>query len=296
MAKIFISYRREDTESVANHLKSELEKYVGEGKVFLDSKGIQPGRDWRDVLQRSVKGSDCLLALIGPKWLNIRDSETKQRRLDNPDDFVRQEIRGALQNKKMPVVPVLVGDARMPEPKDLPDELKELASRQNFELRQRRWEDDVRALAEGLSLVSRSTLAKSRTGIKVAASLVPAALIYWLVAAPAQADRNTLNAEVTNLQADRNTLNAEVAGLNAEVTDLKTKLGDCVNSATLAPTGRSPTGPVARQQPGFNWKHDRSTTLNEQELARHRSVTSTPDNGISSSFQISFPFFKLGLF
>ena len=29
MAKIFISYRREDTESVASHLKSELEKHVG---------------------------------------------------------------------------------------------------------------------------------------------------------------------------------------------------------------------------------------------------------------------------
>jgi hypothetical protein len=284
MAKIFISYRREDTESDANHLKSELEKYVGKGKVFLDSKGIQPGRDWRDALQRSIKGSDCLLALIGPKWLNIANSETKQRRLDNPDDFVRQEIRGALQNKKMPVVPVLVGDARMPEPKDLPDELKELASRQNFELRQRRWEDDVRALAEGLSVASRSPLAKSRTGIKVAASLVPAAVIYWLVAAPALADRNTLNAEVTHLQADRNTLNAEVTDLDAEVTDLKTKLGHCV------------AGPIARHQPGFNWKHDRSTTLNEQELARHRSVTSTPDNGISSSFQITFPFFKLGIF
>ena len=277
MAKMFISYRREDTESDANHLKSELEKYVGKGKVFLDSKGIQPGRDWRDVLQRSVKGSDCLLALIGPKWLNIADSETKQRRLDNPDDFVRQEIRGALQNKKMPVVPVLVGDARMPEPKDLPDELKELASRQNFELRQRRWEDDVRALAEGLSVASRSPLAKSRTGIKVAASLVPAALIYWLVALP-------LNAEVTHLEADRNTLNAEVTDLDAEVTDLKTKLGDCVAKR------------LARHQSGVNWKHDRSTTLNEQELARHRSVTSTPDNGISSSFQISFPFFKLGIF
>jgi hypothetical protein len=103
MAKIFIRYRREDTESVANHLKSELEKYVGKGKVFLDSKGIQPGRDWRDVLQRSVKGSDCLLALIGPKWLNIGDSETKQRRLDNPDDFVRQEIRARSKIKRCPL-------------------------------------------------------------------------------------------------------------------------------------------------------------------------------------------------
>jgi hypothetical protein len=97
---------------------------------------------------------------------------------------------------------VLVGDARMPEPKDLPDELKELASRQNFELRQKRWEDDVRALAEGLRLISRPTLAKSRTGVKVAASLVPAALVSWLVVVPADPtdlDRGPVTAAALDL-------------------------------------------------------------------------------------------------
>jgi hypothetical protein len=216
MAKIFISYRREDTEPVANHLKSELEKYVGKGKVFLDSKDIPPGRDWSDVLQRSVLGSDCLLALIGPKWLNIEDSQTKKRRLDNPDDVVRQEIRGALKNKKMLVVPVLVGDARMPEQNDLPDEIKELAFRQNFELRQRRWEDDVRALAEGLRLISRSTLAKSRTGIKVAASLVPA-LIYGLVVVPDAQEIKDLNANVFKYTQEIDADAQEIKDLNAKV-------------------------------------------------------------------------------
>ena len=282
MAKIFISYRREDTESVANHLKSELEKYVGKGKVFLDSKGIQPGRDWRDVLQRSVKGSDCLLALIGPKWLNIGDSETKQRRLDNPDDFVRQEIRGALKNKKMPVVPVLVGDARMPEPKDLPDELKELASRQNFELRQRRWEDDVRALAEGLRLVSRSTLAKSRTGIKVAvaASLLPAALICGLLISPPHGDRDPVaRREVIALKADVNEL-------RADVNDLTTKVHE------LEPVSYYPPRPHHPQHITQTASHgsirdltgDTITQLNRQELARHRSDAETPDNGILGFF------------
>jgi hypothetical protein len=217
MAKIFISYRREDTEPVANHLKSELEKYVGKGKVFLDSKDIPPGRDWSDVLQRSVLGSDCLLALIGPKWLNIEDSQTKKRRLDNPDDVVRQEIRGALKNKKMLVVPVLVGDARMPEQNDLPDEIKELAFRQNFELRQRRWEDDVRALAEELRLISRSTLAKSRTGIKVAASLVPAALIYGLVVVPDAQEIKDLNANVFKYTQEIDADAQEIKDLNAKV-------------------------------------------------------------------------------
>jgi outer membrane murein-binding lipoprotein Lpp len=278
MAKIFISYRREDTEAVANHLKSELEKYVGKGKVFLDSKGIQPGRDWRDVLQRSVKGSDCLLALIGPKWLNIGDSETKQRRLDNPDDFVRQEIRGALKNKNMPVVPVLVGDARMPEPKDLPDELKELASRQNFELRQRRWEDDVRALAEGLRLVSRSTLAKSKTGIKVAvaASLLAAALICGLLISPV--DRNP-DREVIALKADVN-------GLTTDVNDLTTKvrvLEEVVDQ--LRPT-HHPRHITQTASHGNirDLTGDTTTQLNRQELVSHRSDAETPDHGILGFF------------
>jgi hypothetical protein len=220
MAKIFISYRREDTESFANHLKSELEKYVGKGKVFLDSKDIPPGRDWSDVLQRSVLGSDYLLALIGPKWLNIEDSQTKKRRLDHPDDVVRQEIRGALKNKKMVVVPVLVGDARMPEQKDLPDELKELAFRQNFELRQRRWEDDVRALAQELKLIPRSILAKSKTGMKVAASLVPAALIYGLVVVPDAQEINDLNAKVIADAQEINELHATVYADAQETNEL----------------------------------------------------------------------------
>jgi TIR domain len=271
MAKIFISYRREDTESDANHLKSELEKYVGKGKVFLDSKGINLGVTGRDALQRIVKGSDCLLALIGPKWLNIEDSETKQRRLDNPDDFVRQEIRGALKDKKMPVVPVLVGNARMPEPKDLPDELKELASRQNFELRQRRWEGDVRALAEGLKLVSRSTLAKSRTGIKVAvaASLLPAALICGLLISSAHDRGPDAAREVSALKADVNDLRTHVNDLTTEVRGLE--LHHPITLTASHGNIRNLTG-------------DTTAQLNRQELARHRSDAETRDNGILGFF------------
>ena len=250
----------------------------GKGKVFLDSKGIQTGRDWRDVLQRSVTGSDCLLALIGPKWLNIGDSETKQRRLDNPDDFVRQEIRGALKNKKMPVVPVLVGDARMPEPKDLPDELKELASRQNFELRQRRWEDDVRALAEELRLVSRSTLAKSRTGIKVAvaASLPPAALICGLLI-------SSVDREVVALKADVNDLTVYLNDLTTDVNNLTTKANNLTTEVRYLeahyPRHFTQTASQIRDLTG-----DTTSQLNRRELVRHRSDAETPDHGILGFF------------
>jgi hypothetical protein len=170
----------------------------------------------------------------------------------------------------MPVVPVLVGDARMPEPKDLPDELKELASRQNFELRQRRWEDDVRALAQELRLVSRSTLAKSRTGIKVAASLLPAALICGLLISWVDRDQDAAR-EVIALKADVNDLRADVNNLTTEVRDPEAPRPPTRNTLPRHGNIRGLTGGA-------------TTQLNRQELARLRSDAETPDNGILGFF------------
>jgi hypothetical protein len=52
-----------------------------------------------------------------------------QRRLDNPDDFVRLEIATALK-RDIRVIPVLVYGALMPQSRDLPDDLKTLVQRQ----------------------------------------------------------------------------------------------------------------------------------------------------------------------
>ena len=49
------------------------------------------------------------------------------RRLDDPEDYVRIEIRTALTRPKViPVVPVLIGRASMPPMAELPDDLKKL--------------------------------------------------------------------------------------------------------------------------------------------------------------------------
>ena len=95
---------------------------------------------------------DAFLALIGPTWLDSKDAAGK-RRLDDPTDFVRQEIATALK-RNIPVTPVLLQDARMPAEQSLPDDLKDLAFRNGFELSHTRWRSDVREMVQRLGLGS----------------------------------------------------------------------------------------------------------------------------------------------
>jgi len=148
MRAIFISYRRDDSEGQAGRLYDDLTRQFGDGSVFMDVAGIDPGLDFRKVIDKNVSSCGVLLALIGQAWLDAKD-ETGARRLDNPVDFVRLETAAALK-RDIPVVPVLVAKARMPRPEQLPDDLKELAYRNGVELTHARWDTDVQVLVKAL--------------------------------------------------------------------------------------------------------------------------------------------------
>ncbi len=74
-----------------------------------------------------------LLALIGDGWVEMTN-EAGQRRLDDPEDFVRLEIKAALE-RNVRVIPVLVGEAKPPSSGQLPAPLAGLARRQAQPLR-----------------------------------------------------------------------------------------------------------------------------------------------------------------
>jgi len=148
MRAIFISYRRDDSEGQSGRLYDDLVRHFGDGAVFMDVVGIEPGRDFRKVIDKNVACCGVLLAVIGPSWLDAKD-ETGQRRLDNPMDFVRLETAAALK-RDIPVVPVLVRGARMPRSEQLPDDLKELAYRNGLELTHARWDSDIEVLIKAL--------------------------------------------------------------------------------------------------------------------------------------------------
>lgn len=85
-----------------------------------------------------------------PRWLEARDAEGN-RRLDDPDDYVRMEIELALKLEKR-AIPVLVNKADMPSIDELPDSLKALAARHAVQLaRGARFKDDARALAKTIT-------------------------------------------------------------------------------------------------------------------------------------------------
>ncbi len=137
MPKLFISYRRQDSADATGRLYDRLKNHFDQENVFMDVDGIPLAADFRQRLRDAVSQCDVLLAIIGDRWLDIRFDEGPQqgkRRLDDPLDFVGNEIKTALL-LGVPVVPVLVGGARMPGDAELPVDLKELAYRNAAEVR-----------------------------------------------------------------------------------------------------------------------------------------------------------------
>ena len=85
---IFISYRRDDAIANAGRLFDWLVRQFGRQHVFLDTQSIAPGEKFPATLLERLAQADVLLAVIGPRWASITDA-AGQRRLDDPNDFVR---------------------------------------------------------------------------------------------------------------------------------------------------------------------------------------------------------------
>ena len=151
MASIFISYRREDTGGHAGRLCDRLTARFGGDRVFMDIQDIQPGQNFATSIEGTIATCDCVIAVIGPRWL-----EMLQERAQSRDDFVRQEIGAALR-RHVTVIPVLMGGARMPAAADLPTELVELSFRNAIDVRDERFDDDVAALGTCLARELRLT-------------------------------------------------------------------------------------------------------------------------------------------
>lgn len=194
MSGIFISYRREDSAGFAGRLADALENGLGAEQVFRDVDDIRPGQDFVEAIETQLRAMDVVLVLIGPLWTDIaRDGA---RRLADPDDFVRLEIRLALALGK-PVIPVLVGGARMPAEADLPEDIRALARRQAFSLSDAGWKADVARLSEAIRPMlgvrrragpGRRTLAWWVAGAAMAGLLAILVHAPWRVEAPPALD------------------------------------------------------------------------------------------------------------
>jgi TIR domain-containing protein len=147
MGGVFISYRRDDTAGYAGRLYDALTAHFGRDLVFIDVDSIRAGENFVDVIDKWIASSSVVIVLIGKAWLNSAGSHA--RRLDDPHDFVRLEVASALR-QKIPVIPVLVGGAKMPPPDDLPAPLAPLAQINAIEIFDQLFRDSVRHLIDAL--------------------------------------------------------------------------------------------------------------------------------------------------
>ena len=137
---VFISYRHEDTGPYARLLKEHVGSRFPDVPVFMDLDSIEAGLDFAEVIESALRSCVVLIVLIGREWLTIADDDDR-RRLDNPDDYVRFEIRTALQ-RYVRVVPVLVDGVKAPRRQQLPTDLDKLARLNPLEMSYSRFEYD----------------------------------------------------------------------------------------------------------------------------------------------------------
>src|SRR6185295_2162798 len=113
MSGIFISYRRANSATAARLIQGRL----GDRAVFIDVASIPLGRDFREELRKTLDSCDVMLAIVEGSWLPA---------LKNEADWVRLEIETAMK-RKIPVIPVLIGDTEMPTKDALPQSMENFA-------------------------------------------------------------------------------------------------------------------------------------------------------------------------
>jgi hypothetical protein len=143
--KIFLNYRRSDADAWADRVYDRLVAQFPHGDVFMDIDGKIPlGLPWTTWLDSQVAKCDLMLVLIGRTWV----AEFQERSATGERDYVRVEIESALA-RKIPVVPVLLGDAPIPSPADLPMSIRPLLDLHATRLQRTSFEADAKLLIDG---------------------------------------------------------------------------------------------------------------------------------------------------
>jgi len=177
MPRLFISYRRNDTQMVAGRLRESLAAHFGDRAIFRDKNSIAPGEDWTKAIEEGLTGGVVVLALIGPSWATARD-EGGHRRLDDPTDWNRVELERALERNSR-VIPLLVDDAKMPAESEFPEPLKPLARSNALKLRDDDWDSDIDRLVRALG--GRDSWSRMRRPALIAmlAVIIAGGVGYW---------------------------------------------------------------------------------------------------------------------
>ena len=116
MSRIFVSYRRSDAGGHAGRIFDRLRDQFGTQHVFFDQDAIEPGDHFPARIDTAIRSAALVLVVIGPDWLESLNSRATSEKID----FVQREVSIAIERKANPddpvdVIPLLVGDATVPD-------------------------------------------------------------------------------------------------------------------------------------------------------------------------------------
>lgn len=268
MARVFLCYRREDSAGWAGRIYDRLAKEFGKDSVFIDVDKIAGGQDFSDVIHKTILDCDVLIAVIGPDWLTVSDDHGA--RLDAQKDYVRREIAAALEND-VQVIPVLVGNAVMPDAEQLPEELARLPRLHALEVTATRFDGDVSQLIKTV---------EPKSGSRRVVTLISAFVVIGIIAGIAIWKSEFMTQD-------------EPGTLTHEGTDRK--LDDQVSTPTTpAESTQFDTGPIAKiggNWQGHYWYHENPssrvpfTAEIEQDSAQFTG--SIHETGLTGSIDLS---------
>ena len=135
-------------------MRDDLARLFGPDRVFLDKDTLHAG-NWREQLQRALERCKVVLVVIGPRWLTIADEQNRPL-IQLAEDVHRQEIALALSRTDVTVIPVLVDEAPLPRPEQLPPDIRTLPDQQARKIgdTQARRRADLSVLVRDIEMVS----------------------------------------------------------------------------------------------------------------------------------------------
>lgn len=127
MIRLFISYRRNDSEHAAQRVRACMQAKFGADAVFID-RDIPPGTDWAQYLHQRLESSSDVIVLVGDAFLRELRRRGSAAEADE-QDWLKTEIETALKLGKT-IYPVIIGRIDMPDKNDMPVPIRDFANAQ----------------------------------------------------------------------------------------------------------------------------------------------------------------------
>ncbi len=127
--KIFISYRRLDSQSITERITERLRQAFPYAKIFKDVDSVPPGVDFMEYATKRLSDADLVIPIIGDQW-----AKTLLARTDDNRDYLRMELEISIR-ENLWMLPVYVENAQPPTSHAIPESIHKIIEINGLQVR-----------------------------------------------------------------------------------------------------------------------------------------------------------------